>query len=60
MFLKGEKTVNNLLVIEDKLKLALYKLQLFISILTLKVTCELRDSTYHKLDELSDEGKAMQ
>ena len=33
------------------------KLQLFVSILTLKVTCESRDSTGHLLNELRDELK---
>ena len=54
------KAVKNLLVIEEELKLAMDKLQLFITILTLKVACESRDSTYHKLNELSDEIKAIQ
>ena len=62
-FLKGRATINDLLAIEDELKLAMDKLQLFISVMTLKVTCESRDSADHNthlLNELSDDMKALQ
>ena len=50
-FLKGSTTVSFLLAIEDKLKVALHKLLLFIGILTLKLTCESRDSDNRLLNE---------
>ena len=62
-FLKGRTTVDDLHDIEDELKLAMEKLQLFISMITLKVTCESRDSAGHNTDllnEMSDDIKALQ
>ena len=61
-FLKVRTVVDNLLAIEDELKLAMDKLQLFIGVLTLKVTCESRDlasENTHLLNEISDEIKAV-
>ena len=60
-FLKGRTTVDDLRDIEDELKLAMEKLQLFISMITLKATCESRDSAGHNTDllnEMSDDIKA--
>ena len=62
-FLTGQATVDDLRDIEGELKLAMEKLQLFISMITLKVTCESRDSAGHNTDllnEMSDEIKALQ
>ena len=60
-FIKVGTVVDKLLAIEDELKLAMDKLQLFTSILTLKVTCESRDAASqntHLLYEIRDEIKA--
>ena len=60
-FIKTGTVVDKLLAIEDELKLAMDKLQLFTSILTLKVTCESRDAATqntHLLHEIRDEIKA--
>ena len=60
-FLKIGTVVDKLLAIEDELKLAMDKLQLFTSVLTLKVTCESRDAASqntHLLYEIRDEIKA--
>ena len=62
-FLKGRTTVDDLRDIEDELKLAMEKLQLFISMITLKVTCESRESAGHNTDllnEMRDDMKASQ
>ena len=62
-FLKARTTVDDLRDIEDELKLAMEKLQLLISMITLKATCESRDSAGHNTDllnEMSDEIKALQ
>ena len=54
---QGRITVNTLLAIEDQLKLAIDKLQLFISIMALKVTCESHGSVDHNAHLLRDEIK---
>ena len=53
-FLQGRTTVTDLKAIEDDLRLAMDKLLLFISVITLKVTCEARDSAVHNTQLLNE------
>ena len=55
--LQNRVTVNTLLAVEDELKLAIDKLQLLISVMSLKVTCESHDSVDCNAHLLNDEIK---